>query len=485
MPKLEVKWSDATETSDNVLYPNIIGYEVSYKEDISTTWIVQPFITSSATFDQYDWVGGSFGKIYDFRIRTKYIDNTYTGYRYTTVSTTPDVIPTPGPVLSSSKIEDSSDTLYIEFSGQSDLYGIKGYEVAIKPFGGPTWTITYVASTAVPFYRLFTGLTIATQYSISIRVLNEFDVYSSYYFVDYYTLVPIPKPFKSHSITDESFYVNGSSEEKSSVNIRFEGARDETGITGYEVSINDGTGWDILPFITGTAVDYNHSFTELTPTVVSLPPNPYDFRIRAKNSYGSFSSYYTISAYLGNSGTFTYKRSSSGVPSTPIPNACITTSTPSVLIYSDKFLKDLTAFDILYEDAAKTIAFDGLDKFYKVGSPSVGYRTFNISLGGEIYEQQNCYYYKILRVSSGLSNVGYLEGSSCGELSVPDTAMYSSKPINSIIVNDILYSTNYLTTVFNGSNLWYKSGELISGYRAFRISSLGVVLQIENCEDYV
>mgnify|MGYP000007651881 CR=1 FL=1 len=63
--------------------------------------------------------------------------------------------------------------------------------------------------------------------------------------------------------------------------------------------------------------------------------------------------------------------------------------------------------------------------------------------------------------------------------------MYSSKPINSIIVNDILYSTNYLTTVFNGSNLWYKSGELISGYRAFRISSLGVVLQIENCEDYV
>ena len=68
MPKLEVKWSDATETSDNVLYPNIIGYEVSYKEDISTTWIVQPFITSSATFDQYDWVGGSFGKIYDLSL---------------------------------------------------------------------------------------------------------------------------------------------------------------------------------------------------------------------------------------------------------------------------------------------------------------------------------------------------------------------------------------------------------------------------------
>lgn len=197
MANIKLDWSGATASL------GIKGYEVSYKESTDSLWTTFPFITSSTSSGTYTWTGATYNKNYNFRIRTKENTDLLSNYRFVNISTImEDNLP---PINVSSYVVNSiePESFNITFSGASDDYEIKGYEVSYKKTADSTYTTNpFITTSSGSFTTSLTGLSPITEYNIRVRTKDIFDVWSTTYFS--ITLTTDAEPVNSFNRSDSS-----------------------------------------------------------------------------------------------------------------------------------------------------------------------------------------------------------------------------------------------------------------------------------------
>lgn len=377
MPKLQIAWSQATEVPSNPIQ----GYEISYKLTSGTTWTSLPFVATTATSYLYDWVGAEFNKMYNFRIRTKYLNNAlFSSYKIITTNT---VAIGSTPLAPTSVINTSITpvSLSFDYSGAYDEYGIKGYILSISVAGSGVWTDYSVTNTNTYFSYTFTGLAVDTNYNISVRTVNVFDMQSTNNFNTAKTATGKATGFTSSNIVSRT---------ETNINVKFSGADFIYAIQGYYISYkasSSGT-WIDLPFIAGTSTEVTRNFTGLTSATA------YDFKATLLNEYGVLYDYYTVSYSTVTPApapiVYRLKRSDNGVVETIEP--CLDTAVPTINIYAHKQLANLTNGDRLYTNTGATSPFRGGNAWRKfsVNTGAAPFRVFKVDGSGYIIDKENC-----------------------------------------------------------------------------------------------
>lgn len=177
MPNIKLNWSGTQATR------GVKQYEIGYKISTGLTYSILTNVTTTDTFGEYTWTGASYDMIYDFRIRTKDVEDNYSIYKYLTISTEVTGNQPPETVDSYVVNEISSDFIDLTFSGATDDYGIKGHEISYKKSTDSTYTILpFITTSGGTFSKVIYGLIPNTDYDIRVRTQDVLDVWSLTYF---------------------------------------------------------------------------------------------------------------------------------------------------------------------------------------------------------------------------------------------------------------------------------------------------------------
>ena len=177
MPNIKLNWSGTQATR------GVKQYEIGYKISTGLTYSILTNVTTTDTFGEYTWTGASYDMIYDFRIRTKDVEDYYSIYKYLTISTEVTGNQPPETVDSYIVNQISYDFMDLSFSGASDDYGIKGHEISYKKTTDSTYTtLPFISTTSGSFSKVIYFLTPNTGYDIRVRTQDVFDVWSTTYF---------------------------------------------------------------------------------------------------------------------------------------------------------------------------------------------------------------------------------------------------------------------------------------------------------------
>lgn len=177
MTSIKLQWSNTTSQDP------IVGYEIDYKLTSDILYIPLTYYMASDTFGEYIWNGASYNTSYDFRIRTKDVNNDYSTYRYVSIST--DIIDNlPPETVDSYQVNfPTIDTLDLEFFNASDDFGIKGHEVSYKKTTDSIYTILpFILTPSGSFMVSIVDLEADTDYNIRVRTQDIYDVWSTTYF---------------------------------------------------------------------------------------------------------------------------------------------------------------------------------------------------------------------------------------------------------------------------------------------------------------